>query len=308
MRSATTLLRSSKATVSTSNTRRFRNRLRGVECSTCGVWYLDPRPAAEDFSQIYPDDYAAYEMEEQAEAARSIAFRAKSRLEAIKIREYERYAGALPGQVLDVGCGDGSLLDGFRRAGVSAETLEGVDFHPAAIERARSKGYRILEGVIERVPLEPERYRLIVMNQLIEHVVEPVEVLRRLHTSLVPGGVVFLETPNTASLNARLAPRAYWGGYHYPRHLHLFSPETMRQALEQAGLELVQVRYVPCPVQWVLTINNWLKGQKRPWPLALRLTDWRNPLWLAAFTALDLLFMTFGAGTANMQIVARRPA
>ena len=163
----------------------------------------------------------------------------------------------------------------------------------------------MLEGTIESVRLDTERFRLVVMNQLIEHVVDPVRVLQKLKEALVPGGVAFIETPNTSSPNARWMRRTLWGGYHYPRHLHLFSPTTIQLALEAAGLELVQIRFVPCPVQWVLSLNNFLKLRRRPWALALKLTDWRNPALLAVFTVLDMLLSPLG--TANMQVVARRP-
>jgi hypothetical protein len=144
------------------------------------------------------------------------------------------------------------------------------------------------------------------MNQLIEHLIDPLEALAKVRTILVPGGRVFLETPNLASPNARLAARRVWGGYHFPRHLYLFSPETMTDALRRVGLELERVRYLACPVQWALTLNNWLQERRRPPRVFLRWTDWNNPLVLAALTSAELPFTRFG--TANMQVVARRPA
>ncbi len=283
----------------------LRNELRGVVCDECGAWFLDPRPAESDFPTIYPERYAAYEMSDDAGRSTGLAFRAKSILERAKIRRYERHVRELEGHILDVGCGDGMLLDGFVRAGFPKEELVGLDFHPAALALTRHKGYRVIEGTVEEAHLEREQYRLVVMNQLIEHVVDPIGALRRLRDALVPGGVAFLETPNLASPNARWMPRRYWGGYHYPRHLHLFTPKTMEAALERAGLEFLQVRYVPCPVQWVITANSFLKERRHPPAALLRLTDWRNPLMLALFTALDLVMLPFG--TANMQVAARRP-
>jgi len=280
-----------------------RNEFRGVICGTCGMWYLDPRPAEADFPIIYPDNYSAYEM--TPGQGNGLAFRAKAWLEQYKIRRYKRFVANLSGAVLDVGCGDGSLLDGFVRAGFRRDDLVGIDFHPQAVALAEGKGYRVVRGRFETADLGTARYRLIIMNQLIEHVVDPLAALRKLHDLLVPGGYAFLETPNLASTNARLARRRHWGGYHYPRHLHLFAPATMAAALQRAGLELAQIRYVPCPVQWVATLNNALQERRRPGRVLLRLTDWRNPVLLAVFTVVDLLLMPLG--TANMQVAARRP-
>ncbi len=72
-----------------------------------------------------------------------------------------------------------------------------------------------------------------------------------------------------------------------------------------AGLGIIDtMRFVPCPVQWIITINSWLKERERPPAWLLRLTDWRNPAALALFTLVDLPMVM--RGTANMQIVARR--
>lgn len=280
------------------------NEFRGRLCPECGTWFLDPRPTEEDFDTIYPPDYSAYLMTADSGAGNGLAFRAKALLERLKIRRYTAAVGALAGEVLDVGCGDGQLLDGFVRAGLARTELVGIEFHPGGIARARAKGYRVIAGRVEEAALEPARYRLVVMNQLIEHLVDPIAVLTKLGRSLVPGGHVFIETPNIDSPNARLAPRRYWGGYHFPRHFHLFSPSTIRAALARARLEPVRIAYVPCPVQWLVTMSNWLQERKRPPRWLLRAVDWRQPLPLALLTLADLLLLPLG--TANMQVVARR--
>jgi len=281
-----------------------RNEFRGTVCPDCDVWFLDPRPSERDFPVIYPDTYSSYATD--SASGSGLAFRAKAVLEALKIRRYARFVRQLEGDVLDVGCGDGMLLDGFARAGFPRESLVGVDFNPRAVAAARAKGYRVFEDLFERADLGAGRYRLIVMNQLIEHLVDPLGALVKLRRLLCRGGHVFLETPNRAAPNARVARRRCWGGYHYPRHLHLFAPRTISAALEQADLEVVDIRFIPCPVQWAVTFNSWLQERRRPPGLLLRLTDWHNPLTLALFTLLDLVLLPLG--TANMQVVAARPS
>ena len=82
------------------------------------------------------------------------------------------------------------------------------------------------------------------MNQLIEHMVDPVPAMEKLARILTRGGMVFIETPDINALNARLAPARYYGGDHTPRHLCLFSQESITLALEGVGLEVHQIRHV----------------------------------------------------------------
>ena len=74
-------------------------------CPECGAWFLDPRPTEDDFPVIYPANYAAYEMSDDAGNAQGLAFRAKAILERGKIKRYAEQIAGLEGDVLDVGCG-----------------------------------------------------------------------------------------------------------------------------------------------------------------------------------------------------------
>ena len=81
------------------------------------------------------------------------------------------------------------------------------------------------------LPLPADSYDLVIMNQLIEHVA--IAARPALHgdvRDLRPGGHLFLETPNLDSLDARAFRRRYWGGYHLPRHFHLFDSRTLPRA------------------------------------------------------------------------------
>ena len=60
------------------------------------------------------------------------------------------------------------------------------------------------------------------MFHVIEHVADPPRVAERVARWLAPGGVFAVETPNLESLDARLFRERYWGGYHFPRHWHLY--------------------------------------------------------------------------------------
>jgi len=264
--------------------------------------YLDPRPAAAALARIYPADYYAYDF---AARLRPLVARVKGTTERAKVRAYLPYlrTGA---RVLDVGCGDGHLLGLVRAEAPFPLELDGVELAAEAAAEAIRRGVRLHEGRVEDVPLPPNAYDLIVMNQLIEHVADPAAVLRRIGTALRPGGHVFLETPNLDSLDARLFRRRYWGGYHLPRHFHLFDRHTLPRLVAAAGLETVAMRPLVCPQFWIISLSNWLCAHGRR-ATAERWVNVFSPWWLAPATAIEMVQARLW-WTSNLQLVARRNA
>jgi SAM-dependent methyltransferase len=153
------------------------------------------------------------------------------------------------------------------------------------------------------------RLDLITMFHVIEHVSSPRDVVDRLAGWLRPGGVLAVETPNIDSLDARLFAGGLWGGYHIPRHWHLFRPETMTRLLEAAGLEVVAVEHQTGHAFWMYSLHHRLRYAERPHPrLARRFDPLTAVAPLLAFTAFDRARAAVGARTSAMLHVARRPA
>ncbi|HEY8516472.1 MAG TPA: class I SAM-dependent methyltransferase [Candidatus Binatia bacterium] len=266
----------------------------------CGGVFLDPRPAPESLGIVYPSNYYAYDFERKLGP---ITLRFKAFADRAKVKAYTPYLK--PGaRVLDVGCGDGHVLRQIRGAAGIPLELEGVEFSERAVEAARRDGFRVYQGSIEDVELPADAFDLVIMNQLIEHVREPRVVLERIGRALKPGGHLFIETPNIDSLDARLFRRRYWGGYHLPRHFHLFDTRALVRLVELAGLERVAHQPLVCPQFWIISVQNWLKdrGHVR---FAERALSPFNPLLLAPVTVFEILHQRVW-WTSNQQLVARR--
>lgn len=80
------------------------------------------------------------------------------------------------------------------------------------------------------------RFDVITLNHVIEHVSDPIELLRSCYRLLKLGGQLWLQTPNIDSLGSRRYGR-HWRGLEPPRHLVLFDPVSLRSALHQAGFQ-----------------------------------------------------------------------
>lgn len=231
-------------------------------CAHCASGYLDPRPTAESIGRAYAG-YYTHDAEDHPIVRRKGRIRSLLH-DLINGYQNHRYglqrSPALPvgrwllpllpslrtaadaecrhlpprpaggGRLLDVGCGNGGFLLLARQAGWQ---VEGLDFDAGAVQTARSRGLEVHHGGIEVLDGRSACYDVITLCHVIEHVHDPVATLRRLHALLIPGGVLWLDTPNLASLGAvRFGP--HWRGLETPRHL-LFTPSSLTNSLVTAG-------------------------------------------------------------------------
>lgn len=236
--------------------------LRG--CAGCGSAYLDPRPTRAAIHLAYAGYYTHQGAAGKAEYGslsrvrrlrRRLANGYVNRRYAAGIEPYNRLgvpvARFLPGfrkaldleyrhlprlpegggSLLDVGCGNGAFL---RLAAACGWRVVGLEPDRVAVDRARQAGLTVHRGGIEYFEGAIELFDVITLNHVIEHVHDPVDVLRRCRSLLKPGGRLWLETPNIGGFGyARFG--AYWRDLDPPRHLVLFNRRSLQRALIGAG-------------------------------------------------------------------------
>lgn len=112
--------------------------------------------------------------------------------------------------------------------------VHGIDMDPKAVEMACSRGLHVECGGIELLSHEAQKYDVITMSHVIEHVYDPFELLCQLHRLLKPGGSLWIETPNLASLGHHYF-ESNWRGLEPPRHLVLFNSVSLVDTLKRAG-------------------------------------------------------------------------
>jgi 2-polyprenyl-3-methyl-5-hydroxy-6-metoxy-1,4-benzoquinol methylase len=151
--------------------------------------------------------------------------------------------------ILDIGCGFGQTL--------AYHTARGCDVYGVEIDenirRVTEKfGFNVHVGLFEPVLYEPFSFDYVTLDQVIEHVIDPVEILQGIAQVLKPGGMAILSTPNANGWGAKLFGRI-WINWHAPYHLHHFSVESMRIAAYKAGMQIESFR--------TLTSSEWLLYQ-----------------------------------------------
>ena len=209
-----------------------------VRCRHCGLVYQNPQLTPDELAPFYPGDYGAHR-EGGRRRIPVLGFLDKDTRIESRCRAVMRYASG--GRVLDVGCATGTFLEGMRRRGWE---VRGVEPSARAAALCRQKlGLEVQASTLDAAQLESASFNLVTMWNVLEHVNDPQQTLRRVHDVLRPGGLLVAAVPNTESLDIRVFGR-YWAGYDVPRHLFVFTPENLTRMVEAAGLEVISRRCV----------------------------------------------------------------
>lgn len=227
------------------------------QCSNqnCGLCWLDPAPIEEDLNLLYGDYYTHETSEAEKNAVvklRSFFYSgylaaahipstilglSKARKEILDMFLHD----VKPGKLLDVGCGSGIYLNRMRQLGWSAT---GLDFDAKAIENAKTKygtALTVMHTDLHGAKFADNSFDAITMNHVIEHVPDPVGLLKEVWRVLQQRGRLVAATPNIRSFGHRKF-RDSWRGLEPPRHLQVFSLPALRECARKAGFERVQVK------------------------------------------------------------------
>lgn len=200
-----------------------------VRCERCDLVREASRPLAT--SAVYDSDYYATESSKGGYANYVLDAAINELTFAERLGAIESRLGR-KGRLLDVGCALGDFVEVARDSGWDAE---GVEISKYAAAEARSRGLRVYTGVLEDLRLPAGSYDVITLYDVIEHLTDPVRTLREVRRLLAPGGVLHMVTPNVGGIQARLLGSKW---YHYKpgEHLFYFSPKTVRETVDRAGL------------------------------------------------------------------------
>lgn len=225
----------------------------------CGLLWLDPAPLEADLVKTYVSYFTHENSPKHKENLASMTARLKwfvkfghlasagssSTINRLLLKYLDRVVCLvfpslvvyLPvkknGNLLDVGCGDGDLIEAVQNYGWRSE---GVDFDPAAVEFARCRGLNVRLGSLIEQSYESDHFEAIIINHVIEHVPDPIGMLKECRRILKPHGRLILATPNAGSWFHRRF-RQNWAHLDPPRHLNLFGISTMTELIRRAGFD-----------------------------------------------------------------------
>jgi len=227
-----------------------------VVCETCGFVYQSPRPTQTTIGQYYPEDYQPFWRTIDAEPNR---WRRWLRRRQWRTR-CQQVSNLRPGgHLLDVGASTGVFLNEMRLYG--DWTLAGVELNDKAAQYARQTfGLEIFVGQIEDAPWKPGTFDVITLWDVLEHLPQPVSALRKIRELLTADGYLIFSVPNGNSLDARLFGQ-YWIGLDAPRHMSVFTLESLRRLLQKTGYALEAAYcYYGRYTTFALSLQQWLRA------------------------------------------------
>lgn len=199
-----------------------------VRCRRCGFQYVSPRLRGE----LILGSYAAGE-----DPTYVSQLEARERTFAASLDEIERATGG-PGRLLDIGTAAGAFPAAAARRGWQAEGCEPNRWMAAWGES--HYGIRIRQGTVFDQPYEDGSFDVITLWDVIEHTLDPRQMLDRCHALLRHGGVLVVNYPDIGSWIARALGRRWL--FLTSVHLYYFDRRTMAKMLESTGFTVERVR------------------------------------------------------------------
>jgi 2-polyprenyl-3-methyl-5-hydroxy-6-metoxy-1,4-benzoquinol methylase len=249
---------------------RCRMEYRLVRCRGCGLVYLNPRPTASSITEYYTTFKPG----------------ASRRKPQFYERFYYDFFRAIPlkrkGSLLDVGCGGGAYLYHLKRKGWK---VAGIDIQNTDYARD-SLGIEAYEGTLLDAGLKSESFDAVTFWWTLEHMYEPVAMLKEAYRVLKKGGVLIAGVPNIESLEARIFGR-YWFHLLMPMHLYHFSPGSIGECLKKAGFQDFKIRQDPFSFGIMGSIQCMLNDKGI-------YASFTNPFWYAASLPFDMLLSLTG--------------
>jgi SAM-dependent methyltransferase len=206
------------------------------KCVACGLLYVNPRPSATEIEQAHK-----LGQHSGAKQVNTTGF-----YDFSKVSSYRKTLEDLFGdnrslrgkRWLDIGCGFGELMLALKKFSRNELDVSGVEPNVHKTAAARRQGLNVSYFDLDQ---HTERYDFISLLNVYSHLPDPGKALASWKRLLKPDGELLLETGDTADMSPETHPTPYY----LPDHLSFASERIVRDVLERAGFEILEVQKYP---------------------------------------------------------------
>ncbi len=188
-------------------------------CGACGLGRTLPPVPAEELGKYYA---AGYYKKRKSGADEYIN---KSRVRKVSARSKGTK------HLLDIGCGNGALIEKFGNLGWKAEGAEMAPPEHFVSDEVQKK---VFIGDVRKATYATHSFDVVTLFHVLEHLPEPRSYLEKARELLTDTGLLVVEVPNLDSWQARMT-RGEWFNLDVPRHVFHYTPTSLTKILEQSG-------------------------------------------------------------------------
>lgn len=249
-----------------------------LECLTCGSVFSSPILPYEKIAGLYKTSKQNYDDETSFINESYVAYINQNNA-LFKNRR----------KALDIGCGSGFFLKALQKVGYIE--VNGVEPSEEAVSKAGDIKDRIFTGFFEQANYPTGSFDLVTCFQTLDHLIDPLSVLKKIQEVLKPGGIAYLIMHNEKSLQARLFGEK--SPIYDVEHIYLFNKETLPRFAQKAGFKVLKL----FEVKNVYPLSYWLRMAPIPMKKSITLMA----------KALHLIDIRVGIYPGNLGIFIQKP-
>ncbi|MBL7893119.1 MAG: class I SAM-dependent methyltransferase [Bacteroidia bacterium] len=249
-----------------------------LECQKCSSVFSSPILPYEKIESLYKSSKQNYDNE--------VSYIAETYINYVK-----KYGSVFDhrDKALEIGCGSGFFLRELQKVGF--KEVFGVEPSESAVAKAGELKSNIFTGFFEKANYPANSFDLIACFQTLDHLINPLEVLKKSYELLKPGGIAYFIVHNEKGLQARLFGEQ--SPIYDVEHIYLFNKKTLPLITQKAGFNVVKV----FNVKNSYPLGYWLR--MAPIPLKKQIT--------AVVGSLRLLNIKIGIYPGNIGIFVQKP-
>lgn len=226
-----------------------------IECEVCEFKHIIPIPTKQELKNIYRDEY--YTREKPFYLKRT--YEDLEWWNLIYADRYDTFEKNLPSDrrsILDIGTGPGFFLLYGKKRGWN---VLGIEPSKQAAEHAKSLGIKIIEEFMDRsLANKLNKFDVIHMSEVLEHVPDPTEMIKITHDLLKPGGLLCVSAPNDYSpfqkvLREICAYKPWW--VTPPFHINYFNFDSLEKLLRKIGFKII-IKETTFPIDIFLLMGD----------------------------------------------------
>lgn len=224
-----------------------------VQCQKCNLIYTNPRLKNQYLRKLYSSDYYNNNISDivgyQNYQVDELQIRQTFKKRLTNINSLCKH-----GELLDIGCAMGFFMDEAKKQNWQ---VSGIDISKYAANHAKkSLGLHVDISSLQQTTLPQNKFDLITMWDVIEHLPNPKTALVKLHSALKKNGLLVFSTPNVGSLPA-MVTKSKWIGYKLSdEHLTYFSSLTINKLCRDSGFKIIKMHSIGKYVSFSLFANR----------------------------------------------------